>query len=165
MTTLKSLAYTNNENILSISPSIPKEYRNFFSGGWLEAVNRYLIRRTLDAYSNERNISHKIFWNVCLKKKGATNNNSNDVELDIVVEINDRIYIFETKAGQTLCIDKWIDRARLFTCPNCHFITCCMDETINPNNFKPYKLFVLQTLEQQFTELLKKDFPPPPLQT
>lgn len=158
MATQNWITYARSKNILSIKPSIPKEYRNFLNGGWAEAVNRFLIFRTLTAFSKETSISHKVFWNVCLKKIGSVDNNLHDMELDIVVELNGHIYIFETKSGQVLCVDKWIDRARLFNRTNCRFITCCIDEKINPKNFQPYKLFALQSLERQLTDLLKKDF-------
>ena len=151
------ITYQSKKKEISITPSIPKEHRNFFLGGWAEAVTRFLVYRTLSAYSQKSNQSHKVFWNVCLKKIGSSRTNSNDMELDIVVDLGDRFYIFETKSGQVLCVDKWIDRARIFHRKNCRFITCCMDADINPKLFSPYKLFALPTLERQLTELLERD--------
>lgn len=155
------IAYSRSENTLSITPSIPKEFRNFFIGGWAEAVNRLLIFQTLTAYSQKVPISHKVFWNVVLKE--INSNKNRDMELDIVMELNDYIYIFETKSGQVLNVDKWIDRTRLFTTSHCKFMTCCVEKNINPKIFSPYILLIFQSLQQQLTKLLEKDFPPPPI--
>lgn len=82
------------------------------------------------------------------------------MELDIVVDLKDRFYIFETKSGTNLNILTWADRVRIFETkdsPKCHFITCCLDSSINARIFKPCRLFLLQTLEKQFKQLLEQD--------
>ncbi|MDO4588173.1 MAG: hypothetical protein Q4C95_12930 [Planctomycetia bacterium] len=71
---MKEQGYINYEHIKSpptlsvVQSSIPKDIYRFFQGGWAEAVNRFLIYRTLSQYSKTKNLSYKVFWNVCLKK-------------------------------------------------------------------------------------------------
>jgi len=38
------------------------------------------------------------------------------------------------------------------------FITCTADDKLNPLIFKPFRLFALQTLEEQFAGVLQEDF-------
>ena len=79
--------------------------------------------------------------------------------IHLVVQIKDRFYVFEVKTGVVLYIDKWVDRTRLFNGENSEYITCTSNEQLEPRTFLPYVLFALPTLEQQFLELLHKDFP------
>lgn len=152
------LTFVPAKTSLDITPTIPKQHRQFLNGGWAEAVNRYLIYKTLASYSKEHDLKYKVLWNVCLKKIGSERQNSHDMELDIVVDLKDRFYVFETKSGEVLCLAKWIDRARIFNRDKSRFITCCMDDKVNPKLFAPYRLFALQKLESQLTEMLSKDF-------
>ena len=82
------------------------------------------------------------------------------MQLDLVVELPEGFYIFETKMGIALAIDKWVDRTRLFASDKNRFITCCADETLNARIFTPYILFNVNKLKEQMTALLKKDYPP-----
>ena len=156
----KWLSFKATKTSLDIIPSIPSKHKTFLHGGWAEAVNRYLIYKTLASYSSEHDLKYKVFWNVCLKKIGSESLNSHDMELDIVVDLKDRFYVFETKSGVALCIAKWIDRAKIFNRDKSRFITCCMDDKVDPKLFAPYRLFALPKLESQLTELLSKDFAP-----
>ena len=152
------LTFLTTKESFEITPQIPKQYRNFLNGGWAEAVNRYLIYKTLTEYSRHHDLNYRVLWNVCLKKIGSVQQNSCDMELDIVVDLKDRIYVFETKSGRVLGVNKWIDRARMFSGPRSRFITCCTDDTIDPKLFAPYKLFALPKLENQLSDLLRRDF-------
>lgn len=152
------LSFERGKAGLDIKPSVPRQHRNFLNGGWAEAVNRYLIYRTLHSYSEEHSLKYKVLWNVCLKEIGSERLNSHDVELDIVVDLKDRFYVFETKSGEVLCLAKWIERAKIFNRDKSRFITCCMDDKVNPKLFAPYRLFALPKLEAQLKELLAKDF-------
>lgn len=33
-----------------------------------------------------------------------------DMQLDVAAEVGERFYVFETKSGAVLSIDKWVDR-------------------------------------------------------
>lgn len=47
------LSFERGKAGLDIKPSVPRQHRNFLNGGWAEAVNRYLIYRTLHSYSGD----------------------------------------------------------------------------------------------------------------
>ena len=151
--------FIRKEGVIEVKPSISGPPKNFLNGGWAEEINLYLIRKALDAFSKTHTIKYKLFWDVKLKSFDSPAEKSHDMQLDLVVEINARFYIFETKSGCTLNIDKWVDRARIFNHDQHRFITCCADENLNYKIFTPFYLFALPTLEEQFADMLKKDFP------
>ena len=79
------------------------------------------------------------------------------MQLDIIAQLKDRFYIFETKTG-ILGIDKWVARAKMFTVDQKgRFITCCADETIPPYLFEPYQLVPLGQLKEKMTRMLAED--------
>ncbi len=142
-----------------ISPSLSGIQRQFLSGGWAEQINLYLIDKTLKTFTQSRRQGYKLFWDVKLKWIDSDRDNGHDMQLDLVVEVGDRFYVFETKSGFILAIDKWVDRTRLFDDGKNRFITCNADETLNAMIFHPFRLFSLATLEAQFLEMLQADFP------
>ena len=98
-----------------------------------------------------------MFWNVEIKKFGSVH--KNDGELDVVVELNDRYYIFETKSG-VFEFRKMFDKADLFDQDfKSRFILCCLDEQWKPYHFKPHCLYPLPELEERWKNLLSQDFP------
>ena len=82
---------------------------------------------------------------------------SPDMQLDIIAQLRDRFYIFETKTG-ILGIDKWVARAKMFSVDQkSRFITCCADETIPAYLFEPYQLVPLSRLKQEMITMLNGD--------
>lgn len=156
------ISFTKNKSKteLLVTSSIPNKDKSFLNGGWAEEANRYLVNKVLTDYSSKHKIKFKyrVFWDVKLKLLEAENNNLNNMQLDIVSKINDRFYVFETKSG-VLGIDKWVERAEIFNKDGNRFITCCMDSSINPKLFQPYRLLSLERLEEQLVDLLDRDFP------
>ncbi len=157
------ISYTQNKSKteLLVTSSIPKKNKSFLNGGWAENVNRYLVNKVLTDYSanHKKTIKYRVFWDVKLKLLESENNNLNDMQLDIVVQINDRFYVFETKSG-TLGIQKWVERAEIFNRDGNRFLTCCIDySSVDPKLFQPYSLLSLEHLEEQLIALLDLDFP------
>lgn len=144
-----------------IKPSLKGTQKYFLCGAWAEEVTLYLIDKSLKKFAQEHGLGHRLFWDVRLKRIDSDKDNSNDMQLDLVAEVGDRFYIFETKSGFVLSIDKWVDRTRLFDDGKNRFITCTADDKLNPLIFKPFRLFALQTLEEQFTGVLQEDFAVP----
>ncbi len=145
---------------IEITADIPKDGRYFLSGAWAEIINRKILTNTLQKFASERGqFSYKLFWNVKLKKEDSTKNNGNDMQLDLVVQLSGGFYIFETKSGYNLAIDKWVDRTRLFCHDKNRFITCCADENLSLLVNLPYYLFALPRLEKQILDLLERDYP------
>ena len=130
----------------------------FWHGSWAEYVNRSLVVKTLQAFANLRKCRFDVFHDVRLAKCEPTGKPI-DMQLDLVAQLNDRFYVFDTKTG-VLCIDKWVDRARLFSADRrSRFITCCADEDIPPRLFEPYILIPLGDLQSRLDEILNEDFP------
>jgi uncharacterized small protein (DUF1192 family) len=152
------LAYAVRPDGFEISPSLKGTQKYFLSGSWAEEVTLYLIDKALKKFAQKHSLGHRLFWDVKLKRIDSDKDNSHDMQLDLVAEVEDRFYIFETKSGFVLSIDKWVDRTRLFDDGKNRFITCTADDKLNPLIFKPFRLFALQTLEEQFTGVLQEDF-------
>ena len=130
----------------------------FWHGSWAEYVNRSLVVKTLQAFANSQKCRFDVFYDVRLAKCEPTGKPI-DMQLDLVAQLNDRFYVFDTKTG-VLCIDKWVDRARLFSADRrSRFITCCADEDIPPRLFEPYILIPLGDLQSRLDEILNEDFP------
>lgn len=144
-----------------VAPSLRGVQKQFLSGAWAEEINLYLIDKTLKIFTQMRRQGYKLFWDLKLKRIDSDKDNGHDMQLDLVAEVGDRFYVFETKSGFTLSIAKWVDRARLFDDDKNRFVTCTADEKLNPLIFSPFRLFALPTLEEQFLEMLQADFPGP----
>ncbi len=133
-----------------------KEAAQFWHGSWAEVVNRSLVESTLQDFAKEHKCRFDIFFDVKLAKI-ELEKTTPDMQLDIIAQLKDRFYIFETKTG-ILGIDKWVARAKMFTVDQkSRFITCCADETIPPYLFEPYTLLPLSQLKEQMTRMLKED--------
>jgi len=129
----------------------------FWHGAWAEYVNRSLVVKTLQAFANSHKCRFDVFYDIKLARSEAMGNRV-DMQLDLVAQLSDRFYVFDTKTG-VLCIDKWVDRARLFSADKrSRFITCCADECIPSKLFEPYVLIPLGRLQEQLLEILREDF-------
>ena len=134
------------------------EVKHFLSGIFGEYGTAKLIEQTLQDFAKEKNgFKYKIFHDIKLKKPGSAH--PIDMQLDLVIQLPEGFYIFETKMGEVLAIDKWVDRTRLFASEKNQFITCCADENLNPKIFQPFRLFNLEQLKTQLTDLLQQDYP------
>ena len=133
-----------------------KEAAQFWHGSWAEVVNRSLIESTLQDFAKEHKCPFDVFFNVTLVKIDSSKTSS-DMQLDIIAQLRDRFYIFETKTG-VLRIDKWVERAKMFSVDQkSRFITCCADEKISPRLFEPYQLVSLSNLKQEMVKMLEGD--------
>ena len=129
----------------------------FWRGSWAEYVNRSLVVKTLQAFANSCKFRFDVFYDIKLARWEPTGNPV-DMQLDLVAQLADRFYVFDTKTG-VLCIDKWVDRARMFGADQrSRFITCCADESIPPRLFEPYILIPLGQLETRLMDVLNEDF-------
>lgn len=128
----------------------------FWNGGWAESVNRSIIESTLQAFAKGHKLSYDIFYDVRLVRL-ASEKDSPDMQLDVVARVGGRFYVFETKTG-SLAIDKWVDRAKLFSSDQkSRFITCCIDERIPVQWFRPFCLVPLARLEEEMSKWLVAD--------
>ena len=131
----------------------------FWHGSWAEYVNRSLVVKTLQAFANSRKFRFDVFYDIKLARWESTGKPV-DMQLDLVAQLADRFYVFDTKTG-VLCTDKWVDRARMFGADQrSRFITCCADEDIPPRLFEPYILIPLGQLETRLMDVLNEDYSP-----
>ena len=154
--------YDKKEKIIKFKrlADLKGEVKYFLSGIFGEYGTAKLIEQALQEFAKEKNgFKYKIFHDIKLKKPDS--DKQNDMQLDLVVQLPEGFYIFETKMGEVLAIDKWVDRTRLFAGEKNRFITCCADETLNPKIFQPFQLFNLEQLKTQLADLLRQDYPSP----
>ena len=155
-----SYEYDKKEKIINFKrlDDLKGEVKQFLTGIYGEYGTAKLIEQALQEFAKEKNgFKYKIFYDIKLKKPESAH--PNDMQLDLVVQLPEGFYIFETKMGKTLAIDKWVDRTRLFAGEKKRFITCCADETLNPKIFQPFQLFNLELLKTQLADLLRQDYP------
>jgi predicted transcriptional regulator len=153
------ITFEKQEDAFKISATLTGSQKSFVHYSWSEEVNLYLLDKTLKNFTRSRRLKHKLFWNVQLKLIDTKEEKDVDMELDLVAQVDGRFYIFETKSGEVLAVDKWVDRTRLFKDETNRFITCTTNENLSQRMFIPCSLFALPTLEKQFNEMLEKDFP------
>lgn len=159
------LSFTQSDKSFEIVPLLQGEQRYFIQGIWAEEVTLYLIVKALNDFTKKRRLKHKLFWDLKLKQIDPITAKPVDMQLDLVAQVGDRFYVFETKAGAILSIHKWVDRARLFDDGKNRFFTCTADENLNRKMFEPFRLLTLAKLEQQLTSSLQRDFPSPAADT
>lgn len=155
-----SYEYEKKEKIINFKrlDDLKGEVKQFLSGIFGEYGTAKLIEQALQEFAKEKNgFKYKIFHDIKLKKPDS--DKPNGMQLDLVVQLPEGFYIFETKMGSVLAIDKWVDRTRLFAGEKNRFITCCADETLNPKIFQPFQLFNLELLKTQLADLLRQDYP------
>ena len=153
---LKWIATERGKHEITICRLNDKEAAQFWFGGWAEVVNRSLVEDTLQDFAKEHKCPFDIFFDMKLAKI-ESEKATPDMQLDIIAQLKDRFYIFETKTG-ILGIDKWVARAKMFTVDQkSRFITCCADETIPPYLFEPYQLVPLSQLKEKMTRMLEED--------
>jgi len=155
----KWISFTKGQAGFEITPSLTRAQKRFLHGAWAEEVTLYLIDKTLKGFTRTRHLKYRLFWDAKLKRHDPRTDNLTDMQLDLIAQVGDRFYVFETKSGAVLSIDKWVDRTRLFDLMGNRFITCTADPSLNPKMFEPFRLFALPTLDEQFLELLQADFP------
>ncbi len=154
------IKFTKDKTSIQVEPTMTGEGRCYLSSECYEEANRYLIDKTIRDFSQKCSepLSFTVYRNIKLKKVDSEENaKNNDMQLDFVVEFSDRFYIFETKAGQKLCIDKWVDRTRLFSDDRNKYITCCLQD-FNPYTFDPFLLLPMKTLDIDFMNFLEQEF-------
>ena len=154
---LKWLDWRKEKDALHIERKMPKEQYVFFNGGWAEDAVRYLIEKTLLELKIKR---RAVFRDVKIELLNVERGRGIH-QFDFIVAFRDRIYIFEVKTGTTIGVERWIDHARLFN--DSHgkdrFLMCCNDDSVDSRIFRPYRLFHLSSLQKEFGEYLKREFP------
>lgn len=133
-----------------------KRDTKFINGGWGERVTLYLVDKTLKTFTKGRHLPHRLFWNLRLQTPSSE---QTKMELDVVAQVGARFYIFETKTGESLDVEKWVERSQRFGTARSTFLTCTPRDEINPRYFQPCVLIPFSRLEEIFGAMLRRDFP------
>ena len=129
----------------------------FWNGAWAELVNKWIVEKTLEEYARHKHLRFDVFTDVKLAKIEREENLA-DMQLDVVAMLSDRVYVFETKTGMMLGLDKWVDRARMFGADmRSRFVTCCADDDVPCRLFQPFDLVPLSLLDRWLWACLEKD--------
>ena len=131
--------------------------RRFFRSMWAEQVFRYIITKTVQTFCKAHNLSSKSFQNVALKQKGE---GDLFTELDLVVQIEKRFYIFEIKSGPCVNIMQWAKRENYLVDGNdfVRSIVCTISDNISERIFEPQLLLKLNNIETELNTILESDF-------
>jgi len=132
--------------------------RRFFRSVWAEQVFRYVIMKTVQEFCKSRKISIKAFQNACLRR---VDENCLFTELDLVVQIERRFYVFEIKSGPHINIIQWAKREMVLV-EGLDFvrnIVCTIYDSIPEKIFEPQLLLKLSSIESELTKVLEADFP------
>ena len=132
----------------------------FFRSEWAEQCFRYAIMKVVQTFcsSKDKPLKYKAFQNVELRKNGE---DGIFTELDLVVQIEKRFYVFEIKSGPWVRIMQWAKResALVYKDSPVRNITCTIHENIPAEIFKPQILISLERIEKSLLEILNEDFP------
>ena len=129
----------------------------FFRSAWAEQVFRYIIMKTVQEFCKSRKISFKAFQNVNLRQKDESNLFT---ELDLVVQIEKRFYVFEVKSGPWINIIQWAKREMVLVQDNdcVRNIVCTVHDKIPEKIFEPQLLLKLNNIESELYDLFEADF-------
>ena len=135
-----------------------KTKRRFFRSAWAEQVFRYAIMKTVQEFCRPRKIMYKAFQNACLRR---TDENDLLTELDLVVQIAKRFYVFEIKSGPNINIIQWAKREMNLVkdCEIVRNIVCTIHDNIPEKIFEPQLLLKLSNIELELYKILEADFP------
>ena len=146
--------------LFTIDVSADEQKRRFFRSEWAELCFRYLIMRVVQQFCTSRAtpLSYKSFQNVELAKTGQ---GQLFTELDLVVQVEKRFYVFEVKSGPWIRILQWAKRENVFVYKDSPIrnIVCTVHDTIPGRIFEPQVLWSLGNIESSLREMLRSDFP------
>ena len=134
-----------------------EQKRRFFRSAWAEQVFRYVIMKIVQEFCESRKIGFKAFQNAELRRNDKE---KLFTELDFVVQIEKRFYVFEVKSGPLINIIQWAQREMvLVQGDDCiRNILCTIHDSIPEKIFEPLLLFKLNNIESELTDLLEADF-------
>ena len=151
----------DSEDGINFTVEVPadEQKKRFFRSEWAELCFRYVIMRIVQQFCTSRAtpLSFKSFQNVELAKTGE---GQLFTELDLVVQIEKRFYVFEVKSGPWIRILQWAKRENAFVYKGSPIrnIVCTVHENIPDCIFEPQVLWSLGNIESCLREMLRKDF-------
>lgn len=131
----------------------------FFRSTWAEQCFRYAICKVVGEFCEERSphLAYRVFQNVKLTRKGES---TLFTELDLVVQIEGRFYLFEIKSGPWVRILQWARREEAFVSEGgpARQIVCTIHDNIPANIFEPQILMTIGGIQKRLKRILSADF-------
>ena len=114
--------------------------------------------KIVQEFCRSRKISFKAFQNAELRR---ADENCLFTELDLVVQIEKRFYVFEIKSGPNINIIQWAKREMVLAegCNCVRNIVCTIYDSIPERIFEPQLLLKLNNIESELNKILEADFP------
>ena len=149
--------WTCKKSEFSVRLTSDEHLLRFFRSMWAEQCFRYAISTVVWRFCSDRLLSYKMFQNVQLERKGEKNLFS---ELDLVVQIEKRFYLFEIKSGPMVNIMQWARREEAFVTEGgpARQIVCTIHDNIPANIFEPQILMTIGGIQKRLKRLLSADF-------
>ena len=149
--------WTCKKSEFSVRLTSDEHLLRFFRSMWAEQCFRYAISTVVWRFCSDRLLSYKMFQNVQLERKGEKNLFS---ELDLVVQIEKRFYLFEIKSGPMVNIMQWARREEAFVTDGgpARQIVCTIHDNIPANIFEPQILMTIGGIQKRLKRLLSADF-------
>ena len=149
--------WTCKKSEFSVRLTSDEHLLRFFRSMWAEQCFRYAISTVVWRFCSDRLLSYKMFQNVQLERKGEKNLFS---ELDLVVQIEKRFYLFEIKSGPMVNIMQWARREEAFVTDGgpARQIVCTIHDNIPANIFEPQILMTIGGIQKRLKRLLSDDF-------
>ena len=128
----------------------------FFRSMWAEQCFRYAISTVVWEFCTDNRLAYKMFQNVKLARKGES---ALFTELDLVVQIEKRFYLFEVKSGPMVNIMQWARREAAFVTEDgpARQIVCTIHDNIPANIFEPQILMTIGGIQNRLKRLLKSE--------
>lgn len=157
---LKNIGYASewacNESDFSVRLPEDEHLLRFFRSMWAEQCFRYAISKVVCEFCMDNRLSYKMFQNVALARKGES---ELFTELDLVVQIEKRFYLFEVKSGPMVNIMQWARREAAFVTEGgpARQIVCTIHDNIPANIFEPQILMTIGGIQKRLKRLLKSE--------
>ena len=160
---LKKIGYAtelmHKKSDFSVRLSSDEHLLRFFRSMWAEQCFRYAICKVVGEFCEKHSphLAYRVFQNVKLTRKGET---TLFTELDLVVQIEGRFYLFEIKSGPWVRILQWARREEAFVTEGgpARQIVCTIHDNIPANIFEPQVLMTIGGIQKRLKRLLSADF-------
>ena len=127
----------------------------FFRSGWAEQCFRYVISKVVSQFCGEHGLSFKFAQNVGIARRETPESRFD--EIDLLVRIADRFYVFEVKGGPRVNIMQWAKRESNYVSDSCRVIVCTIFDEISARIFEPQTLMSIGNIEKELKGILSAD--------
>ena len=148
--------WTHKKSDFSVQLPSDEHQLRFFRSMWAEQCFRYAISTVVWKFCTDNHLAYKMFQNVKLARKGESDLFT---EMDLVVQIEKRFYLFEVKSGPMVNVMQWARREAAFVTEDgpARQIVCTIHDNIPANIFEPQILMTIGGIQNRLKRLLKSE--------